>query len=154
MGRRGPLPAQLPENVTRLRGEVTHSSPKVATVKPRPGKPTRPSWLTPYGKLVWGRVVKELDPLGLLSPVDRETLAAYCDASSIAKLARDQIHKHGILLVGQKGDLVKNPAWQVFQQSAGILDRLGTKLALNPSSRLRILHDLGDLDVGDDSDLD
>ena len=120
----------------------------------RPAKaPVRPSWLSPFGARVWARVVTELEPLGLLSPVDRETLAGFCDAASFAKEARDLLVADGLTRVGQKGETVKHPMFQVWQQSISAVESLGTKLGTNPSARLRLLADLPD-DLDDDDDLD
>jgi P27 family predicted phage terminase small subunit len=151
MGRRGPLPEKYPENVMKLRAGVSHSSPKHATRKLRPKAPAKPRWLTPYGSRVWDRVVRELDPLGLLASVDRDILSAYCDAAAFAKEARDQLVDSGLTRVGQRGETVKHPLWAVWRQAVSMMESLGTRLALNPSARLRMLADLPD---DDDSDLD
>lgn len=154
MGRRGPLPKQYPDNVTRIRSDVTHSTPKTGKRKPRVRRPLKPPWLDDYGGRVWDRVIKELEPLGLLSTVDREILAAYCDTASFAKEARSRLMRQGVIIVGQKGEDVKNPAWQIFREASGKISELGSKLALNPSARLRILAELDLLDDEDDTDLD
>ena len=120
--------------------------------KPAKG-PVRPSWLSPFGVRVWHRVVTELEPLGVLSPVDRDTLAGFCDAASFAKDARDLLVADGLTQVGQRGELVKNPTFQIWQQAIGKIESLGSKLGLNPSARLRLLADLPD-DYDDDDDLD
>jgi P27 family predicted phage terminase small subunit len=138
----------------KLRAGVSHSSPKHATRKLRPKPPTRPAWLSPVGARVWDRVVKELEPLGVLSVVDRDVLAAYCDAAAFAKDARDQIRKDGLAVRGQHGEPVKHPLYQVWTQSVGLVEKLGTRLALNPSARLRMLAELPDDPDDDDSDLD
>ena len=120
----------------------------------RPAKaPARPAWLSPFGARVWTRVVTELEPLGVLSPVDRDTLAAFCDAAAFAKDARDLLVADGLTRIGQKGEPVKNPMFQIWQQAIGKIESLGSKLGLNPSARLRLLADLPD-DLDDDSDLD
>jgi P27 family predicted phage terminase small subunit len=125
----------------------------IATRKLRPKPPARPSWLSPFGRRVWDRIVTELEPLGVLSVVDRDVLAAYCDAAAFAKDARDQIRIDGLAVPGQRGERVKHPLFQVWTQSVGLVEKLGTKLALNPSARLRLLAEVPD-DADDDSDLD
>jgi P27 family predicted phage terminase small subunit len=132
---------------------VTHSTPAAASRKPRPVAPTRPDWLTPFGQQVWDRVVRELEPLGLLAPVDREVLAAYCDAAAFAREARDRLVADGLTQIGQKGETVKSPVFQIWRQSVSVLESFGTRLGLNPSARLRMFHELDDPD-DDDSLLD
>jgi P27 family predicted phage terminase small subunit len=132
---------------------VSHSSPKTPARKLRPKPPARPSWLTAFGRRVWNRVVRELEPSGLLSPVDRDTLAAFCDAASFARDARDQIRRDGLTVRGQNGEMVRHPAFMMWRQSVALVESLGTKLALNPSARLRLLAEMPD-DDGNDDDLD
>ena len=111
----------------------------------RPAKaPARPSWLSPFGARVWDRVVTEYEPLGVLSPVDRDVLAAYCDAAAFTKEARDLLVADGLMRRGQRGETVKNPMFQVWRQAISVVESLGSTLGLNPSSRLRLLADLPD----------
>jgi P27 family predicted phage terminase small subunit len=109
--------------------------------------------LTPFGLQVWDRVVRELEPLGLLAPVDGDILAAYCDAATFARQARDRLVTDGLTQIGQKGETVKHPLWAVWRQSVTVIESLGTRLGLNPSSRLRMLHELDDTDDDDDDSL-
>jgi P27 family predicted phage terminase small subunit len=102
---------------------------------------------------VWRRTVKELEPLSLLNPADLDTLAAFCDAAAFAKDTRDVLVADGLTRVGQRGELVKHPMFQVWRQSISMIESLGSKFALNPSARLRLLAELGDNENGDD-DLD
>jgi P27 family predicted phage terminase small subunit len=86
----------------------------------------------------------------LLSPVDRDTLAGYCDAASFARDARDQIHRDGLTVRGQNGEIVRHPAFMIWRQSLALVESVGTKLALNPAARVRMLAGLPD--YGDDAD--
>ena len=114
--------------------------------------PSMPKWLTPYGKSVWRRTVKELEPLRLLSPLDLDTLAGFCDAAAFTKDTRDLLVADGLTRRGQRGEMVKHPAFQVWRQSISMVESLGSTLGLNPSSRLRLLHELDGLDLDDDDD--
>ena len=114
--------------------------------------PTIPKWLTPYGKEVWRRTVKELEPLGLLSPVDREALAAFCDAAAFARDTRGLLVADGLTQRGQKGETVKHPMFAVWRQTISLIESIGSTFGLNPSARLRMLAELPDED--DDDDLD
>ena len=152
VGRHGALPKQYPENIAVLRKGVSHGSPKAAGRRVKVENPTRPKWLTPYGRATWNRVVKELGPLGLLNPVDLDTLAGFCDAAAFAKDARDLLRADGLVLTGGKGELVRHPAYMIWQQSIAKVESLGKLLALNPSARLRLLAELEDPDTDDDLD--
>jgi phage terminase small subunit len=43
--------------------------------------------------------------------------------------------------------------WAVWRQSVTVIESLGTRLGLNPSARLRMLHELDDTDDDDDDSL-
>jgi P27 family predicted phage terminase small subunit len=129
---------------------MTHSQPKKAGRRVKVATPDRPKWLTPYGRAIWNQVVKELEPLGLLSKADQVTLAGFCDAATFAKKARDEVVKDGVTMFGQHGELVRHPAYVVWQQSMAKVESLGRVLALNPSARLRLL---AELEEPDDDDL-
>ena len=153
MGRHGALPKEYPPNIAVLRSGISHGKPKAAGRRVKVETPTRPKWLTPYGRATWNRVVKELGPLGLLNPVDVDTLAAFCDAAAFAKDARDLLRADGLVIKGgHTGELVRHPAYMIWQQSVAKVESLGKLLALNPSARLRLLAELEEPD--DDDDLD
>ena len=48
--------------------------------QPMPGRPRCPEWLDPAAKAKWRALVPELERLGLLTRLDGDALAAYCQA--------------------------------------------------------------------------
>lgn len=46
--------------------------------QPRPGLPACPDWMGADGRLMWGRVVPELERLGVLTSVDVGVVETYC----------------------------------------------------------------------------
>lgn len=105
--------------------------------KPPPGRPTCPGWLSADAKAEWRRVVPVLDRLGVLSTVDRATLAAYAEAVSVFKAATEKV-RAGILVKGQKGEAVKNPALQVQRDAAKNIALFSAMFGLSPSDRVRL----------------
>ena len=73
-------------------------------------------------------------------------VAGFCDAAAFAKDARDLIRVDGLVVTGGKGELVRHPAYMIWQQSVAKVESLGKLLALNPSARLRLLAELEDPD--------
>lgn len=157
-GRRGPLSkdaaTELPANVARIRDDVDHATDPAPRTKLRPGRPTAPKGqLDAYGRRIWNLVCDELEPFGLLSPVDGPILEAFSRACQWAREAAKELRDEGLTVINEKGATVKNPAWQIHREAINLVDQLGTKLALNPSARLRILHELEGLGVEDDDEL-
>lgn len=148
MGARGPLPQ--PDNVRYLRGNPGKRTSK-KPVRAKPGVPGMPAWLSAEGKAEWRRVASELDELGTLAKIDRAVLATYCDAWAQFVAARKIVTDDGLLVPGYRGSLVKNPAWQLYRESAALVQALAKDLLTSPAARLRAPTPKGD-DDGDDSE--
>ena len=113
-------------------------------VKAPPSKPACPSWLSKYAKTEWRRIVPVLDSLGVLTQVDRSTLAAYCEAVSTFKAATETIEEFGVLVEGRrKGEAVKNPALQIQRDAARLIATYSSMFGLSPSDRVRLGADPG-----------
>jgi phage terminase small subunit len=78
MGRRGP--AATPSNIVKLTGNPGHRKANKTEAKPRPVPPPAPTYLAKNARRVWDRLEPELDRLGLLTVVDGDAFAAYCEA--------------------------------------------------------------------------
>jgi P27 family predicted phage terminase small subunit len=82
--------------------------------------------------------VPELDGAGLLSPVDRGYLVAYCEAWATFCDAREDIAKRGTLIPGRGGDMVRSPAAVVMKDSMDAMLKFGAKFGLSPADRSRL----------------
>lgn len=81
MGGKGPAP--VPTSLLRLTGS-REVSKREDTLDPPGGIPEPPPWLSPMARMEWDRLVKDLGPLtGLLTPLDRISMAAMCEAVAI-----------------------------------------------------------------------
>lgn len=111
------------------------------TVKAPPSRPTCPDYLAPYAKTVWRRLVPLLDAMGILTRVDRDTMAAYCASVARFKEASEVLNKTGVLVQGQrKGQAVKNPAIQIQRDAIRDIATFSSMFGLSPADR----HRLGD----------
>lgn len=128
------------------------SSDDVARLGPKapPSKPHCPSWLSTYAKTEWRRITPHLDRMGLLTQLDRHTLACYCQAVATFREATEAAQK-GILVKGQKGEAVKNPALQIQRDAARSIATYSSLFGLSPADRVRILQE-GVLDNGNTLD--
>jgi P27 family predicted phage terminase small subunit len=102
------------------------------------GAPKPPSDLTGEAFAEWCRIVPELDGAGLLSPVDRGYLVAYCEAWATFCDAREDIAKRGTLIPGRGGDMVRSPAAVVMKDSMDAMLKFGAKFGLSPADRSRL----------------
>ena len=73
----------LPSNVVRLRGNPGKRRLNDAEPKPAARMPACPACLGEVASKEWLRLGKELAELGLLTGLDRNLLAAYCQAHAL-----------------------------------------------------------------------
>lgn len=110
----------------------------VDPVKPPPSKPRCPSYLQPYAKTVWRRLVDILDGYGILTTADRESMAAYCEAVADYRKATEDLAKTGLLVQGQKGNAVTNPLWRIKRDAARQIAEWSARFGLTPADRVRL----------------
>lgn len=132
---RGPKP--IPTALKLVRG-----NPGCRPLNKNEPQPTRgvgpcPEGLSDVARAEWGKVVPELERLGMLALVDSPSLEAYCDAIAVMREARREIKKHGIMTEGERG-YVKNPAVAIQKEAALLVRQFAAEFGLTPSARVRL----------------
>jgi len=118
--------------VSVVRRNRRHSAGRIPVAHP-----SKPRSLTDEAGAEWNRVVPELECSGILSTVDRALLVRYCTAwADWVELDR-LLQQAGKLVRGQKGNLVRSPAWLMRKDAEQTLIELGRQLGLTPIDRLR-----------------
>jgi P27 family predicted phage terminase small subunit len=102
------------------------------------GSPEAPSGLSPTGRREWSRVIALLRERGMLDDLDATLLADYAICFERLQAAEKEVTDKGLLVEGQRGCLVKNPALGVARQYRDSLIRISAQLGLTPSSRARL----------------
>ncbi len=119
MGARGPAPSKA--ELRLLKGNQKDRDVAGRAVRPQPrvvpGAPPMPDNLGEHGERAWTTVVPELVRMGILGQVDAFVLEAYCRTY---QLWRDHDGGRG------------------YSVLTGTLATLGSKLGLDPTSRLRM----------------
>ena len=139
------MPQQLPSNVARLRGEVSHSEPGPA-LKASPLPPAMPEgWLdsaaSPFNKArraVWRHTVKELDGLGVLARADLEILKSFVEAVVLRDRVTAELDGAPLIITDDEGRSARNPNLVTFNQALASVDRLARQLGCTPAVRLRM----------------
>ena len=131
---RKPRPAHL----KLLEGNPGKRRVNKALPKPRPVRPTCPSWLAPVAKYEWMRIAPDLERLGLLTIVDRAALAGYCQAFARWKEAEQAIKEYGLTFVSDHGVIHQRPEVVIAQRSLQLVRAFCAEFGLTPSSRTRI----------------
>ncbi len=133
---RGPIPK--PTALKILEGNPGQRKLNGSEPQPTRGAPLPPGGMSVEALAEWGRVVPELDRLGLLTSVDRAFLVTYCEAWSALLQGQEAIRVHGPLVRGREGQLIRNPASQVIKDSADLMLKFGSRFGLSPSDRSRL----------------
>lgn len=100
--------------------------------KPKPVAPKCPDWLAPEAKKEWRKLAPVLERLGILTEIDGNTLAAYCETVAQVKAAsialRDLPFEH--------------PNYRkvavTLEKARDAMRHLGAELGLSPASRGRL----------------
>ena len=107
--------------------------------------PDAPDFLPPYAKDEWYRIAEELYYLKLLTRIDMQPLAAYCNAyatwrtavETLAEIAARDPAMKGLLMKTTKGAM-QSPLVMTARQSANDMVRYACEFGLTPAARTRI----------------
>lgn len=100
--------------------------------------PTCPSHLLPAGKAEWKRIVHELYELGVISRLDRASLAAYCQAYGRWVEAERKLTETPAILKMPSGYIQQNPWLTIATKQMELVQRFAAELGMTPSSRSRV----------------
>ena len=132
-GRSGP--PKLPERLRALRGGGVGGE---AGVDWPVGVPQMPEELAGEAAAEWGRVVGELGPRGVLSPLDRAALVILAEAWSDYSEAREAIERDGFFYETKGGRKYLNPWTVVLKDSIKTWSSMMLEFGLSPASRARL----------------
>jgi P27 family predicted phage terminase small subunit len=143
---RGPRP--IPTHLKLLRGNAGHQKLNMNEPQPAiaPQIPEAPKFLVGYAMDEWYRINAELYHLRLLTLVDLNPLAAYCQAyatwrtavETLATMADRDSVTHGLMVKAATGSVMQNPLVLTVRQSANDMVRFASEFGLTPAARSRI----------------
>ena len=103
-----------------------------------PDLPTCPAHLLPTAKAEWKRLVRELYQLGVITRLDRATLAAYCQAYGRWVDAEKKLKETPGILKMPSGYIQMNPWLTIATKQMELMQRFAVELGMTPSSRSRV----------------
>ncbi|MCL6453561.1 MAG: phage terminase small subunit P27 family [Alicyclobacillus sp.] len=145
MGRRA-IPAHLQVltgNKNRLtKAELEQRVEAEKKLTPRADKVKPPAWLDPVAKREFKRLAAELQELDLLTNVDVNALAAYCDAYSDYVACTRIIREEGLLVEytnkAAETNKVPHPLLSKKKQLHDQMRSLALEFGLTPSARAKL----------------
>lgn len=126
MGRRGPAPKNPDLRV--LHGDRRDRLPDSPVPSEREVLP--PSGMSRDALAVWEDVVPELVRMGVVAAIHAPALRVFCDAVAIHAKASNNVARRGVIVTGDKGVKVKNPALQVLRDQAAVIKSFATEFGL------------------------
>jgi P27 family predicted phage terminase small subunit len=99
--------------------------------------PAPPAWATRHARSGSG-CPGSWQPLGLLTGLDRNLLAAYCQAHALWTEAVASIARYGTMVKSPNGYPMQSPYVAVANKQVDIMVRIAAELGMTPSSRTRI----------------
>jgi P27 family predicted phage terminase small subunit len=132
-GGRRPRPTRL-----RLLDGARPSKTNQHEPVPRPGVLEAPESMSDDVRFIWDFTVAQLVHMGIDAPSDRDALVAYCEAVDKHRKASILLARSPLMIVGQKGNLVRNPALMVQRDAAHLIRQFAQEFGLTPSARTRI----------------
>ena len=132
MGRHGPIP--FPQSEKDLSGnpgkrddgmEITTAQ---SSIDP-------PNHLSDLATEIWNEVAPEMVKAGLLTVLDRETLAVYCEEVATYREAKKDKRK---TTKNARGGDQPHPSVRRAKDAAAMIQKLASDLGLTPASRRRL----------------
>lgn len=144
MGRRGPQPKSPDLRV--LHGDRQDRLPDPPVPSEREVLP--PAGMSKDALAVWEELVPELVRLGIVAAIHASALRVLCDAVAIHAKASGHVARRGVIVTGDKGRKVKNPALQVMRDQASVIKSFATEFGLTPLALQQLRTSRGSTRVG------
>ena len=133
---RGPKP--IPTHLKLISGNPGKRRLNDAEPIAPPAIPEAPAHLSARARLEWDRSALLLKDSGLLSNLDRNIFANYCQAWGRLQEAEEGIAKTGMLVKSPSGYVMQSPFLAIINRCMAQIASYGAELGLSPSSRSRI----------------
>ena len=136
MGRR-----PKPTAIRRLEGNRGKRAWNHDEPEPPDGIPRCPKHLAPVARTEWRRVARALHAMGVLTPIDRAALAAYCQSYAKWVEAEQRLRDTPPLLKSPSGYVQQSPWMVIANKQLELMGRYMTELGMTPASRSRVVQD-------------
>ena len=152
MGKRGPKPT--PTKTLKLRGSWRANDRK-GEPQPDAARPKCPHWLNREAKATWKQIVPQLADMGVLTKIDCNALARYCDAWARWRKMAEFIDATGEVYTlkddsGKLTHIQQLPQVGIYHKLGQMLTRLEAEFGLTPSARAGISVPAGQQGADDD----
>jgi P27 family predicted phage terminase small subunit len=99
---------------------------------------TMPEGLSPKAAEHWPKIAAQLERVGVLTQMDAQALALYCEAFSNWRTATDALAKSGMVVRAPSGYPMPNPYLAIQHRASEQLRKLLIEFGMTPSSRSKV----------------
>jgi P27 family predicted phage terminase small subunit len=97
-----------------------------------------PDWLSDEAKAHWPMVAAQLTEAGILTEIDAQALALYCEAFARWRHANEQVVKFGPVVKAPSGFPVQSPFLAICNKAWDQMMKALIEFGMTPSSRSRV----------------
>jgi P27 family predicted phage terminase small subunit len=131
----------LPSKVIDIKGARGYHRTKT-DVETEPSPPSSipecPEHLSPEAKIEWCRMAVNMEPLGILTNLDKAIFAMYCEAYANWAMATIRVQTEGMVSITDKGYPIQNPYFSIANKAKEQMLKAMVEMGMTPSSRSRI----------------
>jgi P27 family predicted phage terminase small subunit len=131
---RPPIPIPEHKRNGTFRRDRHRAMPLCPTQKP----PRPPAWLSPAAKTKWKEAAKQLAELGVLTALDLDALAGFCESFSLWRAAVEIIMKEGMTYMAGSGQHKPHPAVGIMINADKAMRDWAGRLGLHVEARCRL----------------
>lgn len=106
--------------------------------KLEPCFPDPPNHLSEAARKHWGEVGGMLHEAGILTAVDADALAAYCELHARWVEANEKIREYGLVIKSPSGAPVQSPYFKISAITFDAMKAMLVEFGMTPSSRARV----------------
>ena len=121
-----------------LEGNRGKRPPKHDEPKPPRDCPEPPPWLDAAAKRKWAALADTLNEMGVLTGIDGDHLAVYCQAYADHERLTRYLRKNGEVTVSPKGYAMPRPEIALRNRARDDLRKAGAELGIGAASRTKI----------------
>lgn len=109
-----------------------------------------PANLSPLAQSQWEQICEQLIDARIMTNIDVQALAMYCEAYALWRDATDKINTTGAVVKGKDGYPVRSPFLFVAQKAFEQMKSMLTEFGMTPSSRAKVSTTNGSESAPDD----
>ena len=128
----------IPTALKIIRGNPGHRPLPPDEPKPPANIPKYPMHLDKEAKAEWRRMAKVMEPLGILTKLDKTIFAIYCEAFSTWAQATRKIQEMGMVRITKNGFTEQNPYFPIANKAKEQMIKALIEMGMTPSSRTRV----------------